>query len=358
MRTFMDSEIAQCLAFLAKSKILIIDDELGARLALRNSLVRFGASLSHIKIASNLAQAKMEIERHAPVLIFCEYLLEDGFGPDLSMANANCIFILNTAENSKACLAHAAMKGIDHFLFKPYDRTHLHELLTAAILKRVNPTPANRLLDLGRVNLRAGLSEDALKLFLEAKRINQASAETCALIGSTLEELNRSSEEVEAIFSEGLLSSPAHFSCLSGLYSSSRKNNNSNAAYQYLKKIVLNYPESSERTIEAISLALQTRNYQDLAVYFEIFKSIKLKPFALESALASAFSVVGNLYLSQNRRSLAILHFQRAVEISSNKEKYIEYVCTHLSAAGMTSDADDFYALFFEEIGTSKQSTA
>ena len=190
-----------------------------------------------------------------------------------------------------------------------------------------------------------GLASQALDLFLEAKQLNPSLAEIYALIGSTLEELGRPALEIESVYAEGLARAPHHFKCLWGLYRSYGQRNETAKSYHALKKLILNFPENPERIVDAITLALKSKNFQDIEIYCEIFSRMHCKNIVLEKTLASALSALGTLSIQQKERPVAIRYFRKALEITSNKAKFVEYMCSQLKIAGFSNDADDLLHL-------------
>jgi len=346
VKVFSEEEITTCEHFLVKSKILIVDDEFGSRVALKNSLTSFKIVPTNIRVAGSVTQAKIEIERFSPNIIFSEHLLEDGFGTSMRFLKSNVIFILASYENSRAVLAHAAEHEIKNFVFKPYERNHFRTVLFQAILMHLNPSETSRKLELGKTKLRIGLTDEALELFLAARQLNQSLAEIDAWIGRSLESLSKSPNEIESAYVEGLAISPHHFKCLEGLYLSFRAGGKVQEAYACLKKLVIYYPENPGRLVDVIELALKAKSYQDLEIYYRIFCRILTKTVQLENSLASAFSVVGNYYLAQKQKDRALRSFQRALEITSNKSKFTDYACARLSEAGYIEDANNFSSVF------------
>ncbi len=109
-------------------KAIVVDDEKASRATLRNYLREYCSEVNVVAEASNIGEAKVEIAKHDPGLVFLDVEMPFGNGFDLleSLDKIDFEVVFVTA------FSHYALKAIQysacHYLLKPVD---IEELVAA-----------------------------------------------------------------------------------------------------------------------------------------------------------------------------------------------------------------------------------
>lgn len=108
-------------------KTIVVDDEKASRVTLRNYLKQYCAEIEVVAEVANIEEARSEIEKHDPGLVFLDVEMPFGNGFDLleSLESINFQLVFVTA------FSHYALKAIQysacHYLLKPVDIEELVE---------------------------------------------------------------------------------------------------------------------------------------------------------------------------------------------------------------------------------------
>ncbi len=129
-----------------KSKLLLIEDEADV---LEINREYFEGKGYETICAPTLAQARFQLEEHAPDLILLDVMMPDGSGFDFctelrQKTNAPIIFL--TCRNENESVVNGLLKGGDDYVTKPYDLNVLNAHV-AAQLRR------NGVLSAGKIEL-------------------------------------------------------------------------------------------------------------------------------------------------------------------------------------------------------------
>lgn len=325
--------------FLQQTKILVLDSNLAARVAVRQSLMELGAQANKIHCVKLLADAKAHISNGGVGLVIADYQLEDGLATNLLAENRSYLFLMLSSNNSRAAIAKAAEDEVDEFLFKPYNQEDFRLALEQMVVNWMNPNEAERALAEGKVHLDQGRLDDAVRCFETAKKDRATYSRACAYLGQ-IQSQRTDLDGALKQFEEGLDSNQMHFKCLNGLYQTYFQQNRVDDAYRILKEIVMNFPENPERLVSAVYLAVKTSNIKDIEVYYSVFDLMTQKTPDSVKHLCSALSVAGHYYLRNRNTVAAMLSFERALQISSAEPKYMEYILNKLRGMGLTDEAE------------------
>jgi tetratricopeptide (TPR) repeat protein len=325
--------------FLNSGQIIVLDSNLAARVAVRQSLMELGAQANQISCVKNIQQAKQILESSQVALVIADYQLDDGIATSMLSSNRSFLFLLLSSNNSKAAIAKAAEDEVDEFLFKPYNHEDFRLALEGMASIVANPTEADSALQRGKNFLEEGALEKAKAEFEIAKQDKRTYAKACAYLGQ-VQKLNTDLAAAAKEYEEGLDSNQMHFKCLNGLYQTYFQQNRIDDAYRILKEIVMNFPENPERLAAAVYLAVKTENIKDIEIYHHVFELMTQKTSDSIKHLCSALSVAGHYHLRQHNTIQAMLSFERALAISGGEPKYIAYIQRKLKELGLNEEAD------------------
>jgi tetratricopeptide (TPR) repeat protein len=331
--------------YLENAWVLIVDRCLASRVAMKEILVEMGASRQRLVLVKTLDEAYSAIEMRSPDLIIGDYRVEDGLALSLLRKNKNAIFFLVSADSSQAAIAKAAEEEVDNFIFKPYSERDFKRILSETIARRIQPQMHDEWLESGKQFLVQGAVEAAVLNFEKARQVRPSFATACSYLGQVKKMkdlLSQSKREYQA----GLEQNDVHFRCLSGLYEVFLQQKSIDEAYATLKEMVLSFPEHPERLSAAVALAIRTKNFMDVDVFFEVFQQIYQKTPALVNHMSSALSVSGRYYLSRKKTKAALNSFENALLVSSAQPKFLTYIAYHLAMAGFPREASQLQRRF------------
>ena len=258
--------------FISDARILIVDSNFTYRIALKQSLLFFGANEDKIRITKNLSQAQALMMTFQPQIIFSDFLLEDGIGTHLMKDNkGKTIFILVSSVNTQAAVANAAEMEVDQFIFKPYSQSQLRDILKNAANKMQSRTKSDQCIEDGKELISIGEIEKAAALFENAKDDPLAYARACSYLG----EIRQIMDELKGAtksFRDGLNYCEINFRCLNGLFHSLLKSGRVDESYEIIKKIVVHFPECPDRLIQALNLAVRTNHFDDIEEFYLLFQ--------------------------------------------------------------------------------------
>lgn len=331
--------------FFAQSKVMIVDSNLAARVAVRQSLLELGAQSSHIIFAKTVNEALKVLENEKIALIIADYVLDDGMGTSILTTPRDFLFLLLSSNNSRAAIAKAAEDEVDEFLFKPYNQDDFKAALEEMVTTWMNPNEFDQALEQGKQHLEKNDVERAAACFEKAKQDKRTYSKACAYLGQ-IEKLRTDLNAAAKQFEQGLDSNQMHFRCLNGLYQTYFQQNRLEDAYRILKEIVVNFPENPERLASAVYLAVRTDNLKDIEIYYSVFDLMTQKTPDAIKHLCSALSVAGHYHLRRKNSIQAMLSFERALTISVADPKYVDYIVSKLSALGMGKECSRLLSQF------------
>lgn len=326
-------------SFYSQVKVLIADSTIGSRVAIRQSLMELGVSANRIQCVKTLAEAKSAMLESSPSLVIADYKLSDGLSTELLKMNIKILFLLLSSNNSKAAIGKAVEEEVDSFLFKPYCLNDFKSAIESLAKKWKNPDPFEEHLAEGSKLLDSGLIDEAEARFICARDNPKTRTRACAYLGQ-IEKIRQNYPSAERSFEEGLKNNQTHFRCLLGLHETYYQQQRYEDAYRVLKELVTHFPESPERLVSAVNLAVRTEEVKDIETYYNVFNLLTQQTEESIRYLCSALSVVGHYYLKRKNMVQAMLSFERALVVSRKDEKYVNYIRQKMSDLGLEKELD------------------
>lgn len=326
-------------SYMNEAKILLVDGSFTYRVALKQTLISFGALNENIVLSKNLKEARKHMESTVFKMIFSDFLLEDGIGTKLIKEKKECIFILVSSITTQAAVANAAEVEVDQFIFKPYSQEHLKTILQEVVHQKNEMTESNQYIEDGKELLSIGEFEKAAVLFEHAKNDPKSFARACSYLAE-IKKFKNDLDGAFAAFREGLSSSEIHFRCLIGLFNMLLEGERNDDAYEVLKDILLHFPECPDRLSKALDLAVRTHNFVDIEELYEVFQLMYEKPENLLRHMTSALLVNGHYHLRNKNADAAAESFVRGISVGRGHDRFIHYVREKLSQFGMEEQVE------------------
>lgn len=344
----MASESQMLADYLASNHILIVDTVSTARVSLATNLARLGASRQKMSLVGSIQEAREEISKFKPKIIFTDYTIGDYYGFDLiqdqkqqymaeQVKVTDCMFVLVTANASQSAVARSAEEDVDTFVIKPYTFDLLRFSLTQAVKTKLKPSRYLQLIEAGKDQLNKKEVEKALAIFAEAKGEHKEPTLACFYYGFA-EFMKDSIHNAKASYNEGLSYNKLHYKCLIGLYELLHQEGKYKDAYEVIKKVAEYFPANSKRLGPVLRLAIMTENYEDIVNYYGIFKHIPERTEELVKYMCSALVVAGKYFLIHRKHSQGIECFDNAVVTAAGRAQFYLYIVENLVKQNLLPD--------------------
>lgn len=302
--------------FLKSVCVLIVDQNSSARVGLKKLLVSLGTPLHHIFLANSYEEAEESLKKNRPSLVFCDYKIGGRFGLDLLQKQREefpqqmnqSLFILVTSNTSQSAVAQAAEDDVDAFILKPYTVESFTVSLTRAIQIKVHPSEYLRLINKGKLLLEKNQIDDAKAIFELAITKDAKPSLACFYEGFAYFKKSLL-EGSESSYHKGLSFNKIHYKCLVGLFDLLLSLKRYDGAYEIVRKIVRFFPANPKRLSTVLRLAIQTKHYADVEVFYNEFLKLDERTDDLVRCVCAALIVCGKHFfeLSDKKTGLDLL---------------------------------------------------
>lgn len=333
-------------------KVLVADESSSCRTSIARTLIEMGAKTTQIELAGSHSEAMSIIESDRPQVIVSDYFLGKQFGLDLVPKqkqqypdNRNTLFVLVTTNASQSAVAEAAEEDVDSYILKPFTSETLRFYLLRAVQAKVQPTEYRLAIESGKTQLEIKSFDEALSTFRKAKVLAPAPSLACYYEAKTGIHLKRL-EDADRAYEEGLRHNEIHYRCLSGRADLLILQEKKEDAYQVVRKMVQNFPISTQRLGSILRLAVETENYNDIDYYFEIYQNIDQRPDYLVKTVSAALVVCGLHHVQSRQIPEALEIFKKAVAASGRKSRVIREIIVYLCEHRLFEEAETFISFF------------
>lgn len=140
---------------MANLDILCVEDEAPIRTLLRFQLEQQGYS---VRLASNIAQARVQLQEKLPDLLILDWMLPDQSGVEwlaqlrAERRTAQLPIILLTARSTDTDKEHGLNQGADDYLTKPFSPRELNARINA-LLRRLAPQKSAQSIQIGHLTI-------------------------------------------------------------------------------------------------------------------------------------------------------------------------------------------------------------
>ena len=339
--------------YLKNSTVLIVDYNASARIALKKVLVAMGAPIMKTELASSNEEAEAIIKKVKPNIVFCDYKVGNSYGLDLLQKQKeehpketnNCIFILVTSNTSQSAVAQAAEEDIDSFILKPYTIESFTSALHGAIMLKQNPNDYLKLINQGKELLDQNAIDEAIKQFEVALSKDDKPSLACFYKGMAHLKQQKI-ENSEASYKNGLNYNKLHYKCLTGLYELLLSLKKYDAAYEIVQEIVRFFPNNTKKISGVFRLAIQTKNYADIEIFYEEFKKIEGRNDEIIKCWCAALIVCAKHFFEEKNEKSAFEFIAKAVASATGNHSILRNVVHVLAQHGQINMAEDVLKRF------------
>lgn len=266
--------------YLKNGEIIIADKSSASRRRLVKTLCDMGANRQQVHSVAHYQEAIEVIDSNKPKLVLSDYQMNGGTGFELFQYyrekhpdEKKSVLILVTSNISQSAVAKAAEEDVDSFIIKPYTVQSLEKSLINTVVAKLHPSKYVQTIEAGKEKMFAGDYEEALGIFEEAKALHKKPSLAMFYHGQ-VQYMLEAKKEAEGDYRDGLEINSIHYKCQIGLYELFKKDNKLEEAYSVVKNIAKYFPSNPERLKEIIHLAVKTKNYEDMELYYDIFTEL------------------------------------------------------------------------------------
>lgn len=338
--------------FLSENQIIIADKSSSSRRRLVKTIVDMGAKRNQIHSVAHYSEAIEVIDSDRPKLILSDYKVNGGSGFELFKyykekypGEKKSVLILVTSNISQSAVAKAAEEDVDSFIIKPYTVKSLQKSLMDSVLSKLFPSKYIQTIEKGKEKLFTGDYDSALSIFSDAIKLSDKPSLALFYHGQTkyfLEDI----KEAEHDYKEGLKINNIHYKCQVGLYEMFKKEGKEVQAYDVVKNIAKYFPSNPERLKEVIHLAVRTKNYEDIEMYYELFVVLDERTADVVNYVCSGMFVCGKYHFSKGEKEKARSVFEKAAIAAAGTTKFLAGMIISFAENDMYSDAKSLMGRF------------
>lgn len=338
--------------YIQKIDVLIVDKNPSSRSRLLKIMYDLGCKRNKIHTAGEMAEAEELIATKNIGIVLSDYFIGGGSGFDLfkilrtKFPDKNELsLILVTSNISQTAVAKAAEEDVDSFIIKPYTVQSIQENLVSTVSNKVKPSPYIVKIEEAKKFLFAGKVTEAEAILNEAKKLHQKPALALFYLGQA-GYMRKAVEEAKGNYSTGLAFNNIHYKCLLGLYEMFLEQKKLVEAYQVVKKIAKFFPANPDRLAQIVRLAVQTENYDDMQMYYEIFTSLDERTEQMVNYIGAGLFVSGKHKLMNKKLDEAIRLFDNIAVSCSEFSKFTRAMISTLVDYGQVGSAEKYLSRF------------
>lgn len=202
----------------------------------------------------------------------------------------------------------------------------------------MNPLIGEEDLTEGKRLLSLGEFDQAILHFEKAKQDPALFSKSSAYL-KELKKIKADSHEF-MIFRKELESTDIHLHCLLGIFHLLMSKGRWSSAYEVLTDLMNYFPESPERLIQAIDLAVRIQRFDELERLHGFYQRMVEKSETLLRHMSSALLVYGHHLLKQKQNQAAFDQFLLGISVAQGHDQFTLYVREKLVQFGMESQMD------------------
>jgi len=338
--------------FLETNEVLIVDKNTSSRSRLMKTMLDLGSAKHMIFSCGSVTEAEEYIKTKKIGIVLSDYLIGGGSGFDLfkmlrakDVNNKHLCLILVTSNISQSAVAKAAEEDVDSFVIKPYTVQSIQENLLSTVAAKVQPSKYMLAIEEGKSLIGSGDYDGALKVLHESLALHPKPALALFYIGQA-DYLKALKEDAADSYNKGLGFNNIHYKCLVGLFDLLIKDNKYTEAYEVVKKISKYFPSNPERLSQVVHLTVKTCNYQDMPLYYDLFKEFEERTSATINYMGAGLYIAGKHFLLENNYALAMQMFDCVAVSCSEFTKFLRAIVSLLVEHDKGSDAAKFLTRF------------
>lgn len=324
-------------SFLNASKVLIVDKRTPSRRNLRAHLFLIGVSDDNIFESDNVKESCELIKDHLPSIVIFNTKLSDGSGFNIVsyyknkyVESENCIFLVVTGTTAHPIVSQASEEQVDAFILRPFKFAYLSSIIHESIERKLVPSEYSRLIGVGIKYLELNKIEKAKSVFEDAIKKYEAPSIAHYYLGQCYVEEERL-DDAELQYKKGIKFNPVHRHCLVGLMHLYESKKDFKNAYEVSRVIARFFPANAERLANAIRLAITIEEYDDILMFYKVYRSLRAKGLKVLDFMCSGLCVAGKHYLIIEDNENAIQCFKYVTEIYNGKVKYLRSIFENMA---------------------------
>jgi tetratricopeptide (TPR) repeat protein len=163
-------------------------------------------------------------------------------------------------------------------------------------------------------------------------------------------------EKAQNIKAEIREQTQAAYNSIVSLYDALMESGHKALAYKALSRMVKDHAPAPDRLNALFRLAIETRQFEDVEKYYEVFLKSDEKTESMVRHACAAMIVAGKAMLARGEIPRAISLFKKAVLTSGRKFSYIREIILALLQSGEAQTADSFLISIPEHERNSRES--
>ncbi len=338
--------------YIQRIDVLIVDKNPSSRSRLLKIMYDLGCKRNKIFTAGEMSEAEELIATKNIGIVLSDYFIGGGSGFDLFKVvrekfpdKKELSLILVTSNISQTAVAKAAEEDVDSFIIKPYTIQSIQENLISTVSHKVKPSEYIKLIDQAKELITQRKLDEAIVVLNEAKKLHQKPALALFYIGQA-EYMKEAIEQAKGSYSSGLAFNNIHYKCLLGLYEMFLEQKKYSEAYQVVKKIAKFFPANPDRLAQIVRLAVQTENYDDMQMYYEIFTSLDERTEQMVNYIGAGLFVSGKHKLINKKIDEAIRLFDNIAVSCSEFSKFTRAMICALVDYDQVASAEKYLSRF------------
>lgn len=338
--------------FLDKNETLIVDKNGGSRNRLLKIMVDLGCKRNMIHTASSISEVNDLIKDKKIGIVLSDYFIGGGSGFELfkmmrdrDPKNKQLCLILVTSNISQTAVAKAAEEDVDSFIIKPYTIQSIQENLIATITAKIQPSDYIQKIEEGKTFLLSGYFDKAIEALKVATTLHPRPALALFYMGQA-EYLKDFVTNAQGNYKKGLSFNNIHYKCLVGLYEVFMREGQLYEAYDVVKKVAKYFPANPDRLTQIVRLAIQTKNYTDMQLFYEIFTTLEERNSSLVNYIGAGMYIAGKHCLLEKDETAALQYFDNIAVSCSEFSKFVRAMITLLIEHEKPAEAEKYLSRF------------
>jgi tetratricopeptide (TPR) repeat protein len=349
------SELEEMKKFNADKKAIVLDKSVAVRKGIESCLVRLGISSGNICSVSRFHDALTYVKEQSPKFVFTEFQIGDRFGLELiqeldrvGVSITERAFFMVTANSQDSAVAEAAEEDVDAYIVKPFSIDSLETQIVRVLGEKMKPSPYLVELQNARKCLEAKDPNSAIIPLRRALGLAKKTSLAYFYLGQCYEMLNDNAEALK-YYREGLRQLPGHYKCSIGEFETLEKLGKQAEAYEVIKKVLTKYPLTPQRLGKVFILAIYTKHFTDVNLYYEIFLKIERRTDELVKIVTAGLYACGKYFCSINKFDEASGVFKKACLSSGRSSDYLKKVIDTLMHFKKGDLASEFLSMYSAE---------
>lgn len=338
--------------YIDRTEVLIVDKNPGSRNRLLKIMVDLGSKRTMVHSVGTIAEAQEVIKTKKVGLVLSDYFVGGGSGFELfkimresDPKNKQLCLVLVTSNISQTAVAKAAEEDVDSFIIKPYTIQSIQENLVSTITAKVQPSDYILKVEEGKNYITAGEYEKAHETLLAATKLHPRPALALFYLGQA-DYLKNMVGQAQGNYKKGLSFNNIHYKCLIGLYEVFMREGKFYEAYDVVKKVAKYFPANPDRLTQIVRLAIQTQNYSDMQLFYEIFTTLEERSSSLVNYIGAGMYISGKHCLINNDVNGALQYFDNIAVSCSEFSKFVRAMITLLVEYQKPTDAERYLSRF------------